>query len=87
MHLYLSTEDDQNIGLPTRTHLGRLVGVGHREGCHDVHVGIHKRRDDYERAHRVALQHLKLIEPFVEEHKSLINQNYRSEERRVGKEC
>ena len=57
-------------------HLGRLTGVGHNEGFRDVHVGIQKQRDDYERAHRVALQHLKLIEPFVKEHKSLINQHY-----------
>ena len=34
------------------------------------------RKDDFERAHRVALQHLKLIEPWVEEHKSLIKQNF-----------
>ena len=63
---YLSTKDDQNVGLPTRTHLGRLTRVGHKEGCRDVHVGIQKRCDYYERAHRVALQHLKLIEPFVQ---------------------
>ena len=75
---YLSTNNDDEIqnGLPTRTHLGRLTGVGHREGSRDVHVGIQKRRDDFDRAHRVALQHLTLIEPFVEEHKNLINQNY-----------
>ena len=28
---YLSTEN-QDVGLPTRTHLGRLTGFGHREG-------------------------------------------------------
>ena len=28
---YLSTEN-QDVGLPTRTHLGRLKGFGHREG-------------------------------------------------------
>jgi hypothetical protein len=74
---YLSTEDDQDhVGLPTRMHLGRLAGVGHREGYRSVHVGIVNRRDDFERAHRVALQHLKLIEPSVQEHKSIIEQNY-----------
>ncbi|KAK1629313.1 hypothetical protein QYE76_003628 [Lolium multiflorum] len=74
---YLSTEDDEDhVGLPPRTHLGRLAGVGHREGYRSVHVGIENRRDDFERAHRVALQHLKLTEPFVQEHKSMVEQNY-----------
>jgi hypothetical protein len=74
---YLSTEDDEDhVGLPPRTHLGRLAGVGHREGYRSVHVGIENRRDDFDRAHRVALQHLKLIEPFVQEHKSMVEQNY-----------
>ncbi|KAK1611785.1 hypothetical protein QYE76_035458 [Lolium multiflorum] len=74
---YLSTEDDEDhVGLPPRTHLGRLAGVGHREGYRSVHVGIDNRRDDFDRAHRVALQHLKLIEPFVQEHKSMVEQNY-----------
>jgi hypothetical protein len=74
---YLSTEDDEDhVGLPPRTHLGRLAGVGHREGYRSVHVGIENRRDDFDRAHRVALQHLKLTEPFVQEHKSMVEQNY-----------
>jgi hypothetical protein len=74
---YLSTEDDQDhVGLPTRTHLGRLAGVGHCEGYRSVHVGIVNRQNDFERAHRVALQHLKFVEPFMQEHKSIIEQNY-----------
>ncbi|KAK1626767.1 hypothetical protein QYE76_001082 [Lolium multiflorum] len=74
---YLSTEDDEDhVGLPPRTHLGRLAGVGHRGGYRSVHVGIENRRNDFDRAHRVALQHLKLIEPFVQEHKSMVEQNY-----------
>jgi hypothetical protein len=74
---YLSTEDEQDhVGLPTRTHLGRLAGVGHREGNRSVHVGIENRRDDFDRAHRVLLQHLELIEPFVQEHKSIIEKHY-----------
>ena len=72
---YLSTENE-DVGLPTKTHLGRLAGFGHREGFRSLHVGIKGRREDYDRAHRVALQHLQLIEPWVEEHKSLIEQNY-----------
>jgi hypothetical protein len=74
---YLSTEDDQeHVGLPTRTYLGRPAGVGHHEGYRSVHVGIVNRRDDFDRAHRVVLQHLKLVKPFVQEHKSIIEQNY-----------
>ena len=68
---YLSTEN-QDVGLPTRTHLGRLEGFGHHEGYRSLHVDIHGRQDDFNRAHRVTLQHLQLIEPWVEEHKSLI---------------
>ena len=32
---YLTTEN-QHVGLPTRTHLGRLDGHGHRDGCRDL---------------------------------------------------
>ena len=54
---YLSTEN-QDVGLPTRKHLGRLDGYGHREGYRSLFVGVHGRKDDFDRAHRVALQHL-----------------------------
>ncbi|KAK1618410.1 hypothetical protein QYE76_023927 [Lolium multiflorum] len=58
-----------------QTHLGgSLESVTARATAH--HVGIDNRRDDFDRAHRVALQHLKLIEPFVQEHKSMVEQNY-----------
>ena len=72
---YLTTEN-QHVGLPTRTHLGRLDGHGHRDGCRDLFVDIHGKKDDFERAHRVALQHLLLVAPWVEEHKILIENNY-----------
>ena len=72
---YLSTENE-DVGLPTRKHLGRLGGVGHREGSRSLFVCVHGRREDLDRAHRVALQHLQLIEPWVEEHKILIERNY-----------
>ena len=43
---YLSSEN-QDVGLPTRTHLGRLERFGHREGYRSLHVGIHGRQDDF----------------------------------------
>src|SRR4051812_44360483 len=72
---YLTTENE-DFGIPTKKHLGRLAGYGHREGHRSLHVGIANRRADFGRAHRVALQHIKLVSPWVEEHKSLIEQEY-----------
>ena len=68
---YLTTENE-DVGIPTKKHLGRLGGYGHREGCRSLHVGIDGRRTDFERAHRVALQHIEVVGPWVEEHRSLI---------------
>ena len=72
---YLSTENE-DVGLPTRKHLGRLAGVGHREGNRALHVGNACRRDDFDRAHRVALQHIEVVGPWVDEHKTLIEKKY-----------
>ena len=49
------TIENQHIVLPTRTHLGRLDGHGHYDGYRDLFVGIHGKKDDFKRAHRVAL--------------------------------
>jgi hypothetical protein len=68
---YLSTEN-QDVGLPTRKHVGRLAGFGHREGYRALHVGIELERSDFDRANRVALQHIELVGPWVDEHKTLI---------------
>jgi hypothetical protein len=57
---YLSTENE-DVGLPTRKHLGRLVGFGHRGGYRALHVSITGWRADFDRAHRVALQHIELV--------------------------
>ena len=72
---YLSTENE-DVGLPTRKHVGRLAGFGHREGYRAMHVGIAGRRADFDRAHRVALQHIELVSPWVDKHKSLIEQEF-----------
>ncbi|KAK1650198.1 hypothetical protein QYE76_068003 [Lolium multiflorum] len=72
---YLSTENE-DVGLPTRKHVGRLAGFGHREGYRAMHVGIAGRHADFDRAHRVALQHIELVSPWVDKHKSLIEQKF-----------
>ena len=72
---YLSTKN-QNVGMPTRKHLGRLIGYGHCEGSSSTFVGMHGQKDDFKRAHRVALQHLQLIETWVELHKCLLEQQF-----------
>ena len=72
---YLSTEN-QDVGLPTRKHFDRLNGYGHREGASSTFVSMQGRKDDFERAHRVALQHLKLIETWVEQHKCSLEKYY-----------
>ncbi|KAK1683067.1 hypothetical protein QYE76_043915 [Lolium multiflorum] len=58
---YLSTENE-DVSLPTRKHVGRLAGFGHREGYRSMHVGIAGRHADFDRAHRVALQHIELTD-------------------------
>src|SRR4051812_43452835 len=56
---------DEDVGLPTRKHQGRLAGYGHREGYRALHVGIAGRHTDFDRAHRVALQHIELADPWI----------------------
>ena len=51
---YLRTDpdnEDDPVGLPKRTHHGRLAGYGHREGFRTMHVGAKGRRADFDRAH------------------------------------
>jgi hypothetical protein len=76
---YLRTKEDDTddpIGLPKRTHLGRLAGYGHREGFHALRVSAKGRRPNFVRAHLVMLQHIKLVDPWVEEHKSFVEQKF-----------
>ena len=67
---------DEDVGPPTRKHQGRLAGYGHRKGYRALHADITGRRVDFDRTHRFALQHIELVDPWMEEHKSLIYQNY-----------
>jgi hypothetical protein len=47
---YLSIED-KDVGLPTRKHLSRLAGYGHREGYYSLHVSNACRCVDFDRAY------------------------------------
>jgi hypothetical protein len=55
---------------------GRLAGYGHREGFHALHVGAKGRCPDFVWAHLVALQHIEFVDPWVEEHKSFVEQKF-----------
>jgi hypothetical protein len=76
---YLRTEEDDTddpVGLPKRMHLGRLAGYGHCEGFCALHVNAKGRRPDFVWAHLVVLEHIKLVDPWVEEHKSFVEQKF-----------
>ena len=61
---------------------GRIAGVGHREGFAAVHAIFKGRRPDYDRAHRVVLQHIQLVDLWVDKHKSLIDKRFNDTGRR-----
>ena len=69
-------DQDENPGLPVNKHLGRLDGYGHIEGKRVMHVDYECRRPDFNRANLVALQHLEVVDPWLEEHKSFIAKQY-----------
>jgi hypothetical protein len=71
---YLNIENP--IGLPVNKHLDRIDGWGHREGHREMHVDFTGRHADFDRANLVTLQHMQLIDPWVEEHKSSIAKKY-----------
>ena len=64
------------IGLPVNRHLGKLDGSGHQEGRRILHADFDFRRADFDRANLVALQHLELVDPWVQKHKRLIEKKY-----------
>jgi hypothetical protein len=83
---YLQNEDeDVPIGLPIRRHLDRIHGFGHRDGFVPMHVVFKARQPDFDKAHRVALQHLELVAPWVLEHKSFIEKKFSDTVRRRTK--
>jgi hypothetical protein len=56
--------------------LGRIHGFGHRDGFVPMHVVFKARQPDFDRAHRVTLQHLELVAIWVLEHKSFIEKKF-----------
>ena len=75
-------QSEEPVGLPKRKHLGRIAGVGHREGFAAVHAIFKGRRPDYDRAHRVVLHHIQLVDLWVDKHKSLIDKRFNNTGRR-----
>jgi hypothetical protein len=63
--------------LPANKHLGRFEGVGHNTGKRAMYVDCYGRRADFNRAHLVTLQHIEDLEPWVEEHKTMIKNSAR----------
>ena len=63
---------DNPVGLPPNKHFGKLGGSGHKNGARDLHVGFAHRMADFNRANLVALQHLEMVDTWVENHKSTI---------------
>ena len=67
---------EDTLGLPFNKHLGRLAGWGHRKGRRVKHVDFESRSKDYERANLVALQHLQVVDRYIDEHKVFIKKSY-----------
>ncbi|KAK1614363.1 hypothetical protein QYE76_019880 [Lolium multiflorum] len=67
---YLDIEDP--VGLPQNKHVRRFEGVGHKNGRKELHVHMSGRTSDFDRANLVALQHIDLIDPWLKEHKTMI---------------
>ena len=74
---YLQSETP--VGLPSyNRHLGRLAGWGHREGSRHLQVDFAGRLTDFDRANLVVLQHLEVVDHWLEEHKRIIRKKYRN---------
>ena len=64
------------FGLPVSKHDGRLEGDAHFNGRRELHVAYSDRRNDFDRANLVVLQHLDEVDPFVALHKEIIAKKY-----------
>ena len=60
-------QTENHVGPSFNKHLGRLAGCGHREGQRAMHVDYAGRSKDFERANLVALQHLSVVDRYVNE--------------------
>jgi len=70
----LDVEDP--VGLPGNKHIGKLDGAGHKNGRRDLHVDYARRRADFNRANLVALQHIEIVDTWLEKHQSMIKKKY-----------
>ena len=77
---FLDVEDP--VGLPGNKHIGKLDGAGHKNGRRELHVYHASRRTDFNRANLVALQHIQIVDTWVEKHKSLIEKKYTDQGKR-----
>ena len=61
---YISVEDP-GVGLLVKKHDGKLEGDGHNNGRRELHVDYSDRRNDFDRANLVVLQHLDVVDDYV----------------------
>ena len=71
---HLNVQDP--VGLPGNKHIGRLHGVGHKNGRRDLHVDFACRRVDFNRANLVALQHIAIVDSWLTKHQQMIEKKY-----------
>ena len=61
---YISVGDPL-VGLPVKKHDGKLKGDGHTNGRRELHVDYLDRRNNFDRANLVVLQHLDVVDDYV----------------------
>jgi hypothetical protein len=64
------------ICLPRNKHLGRLDGVGHKAGRREMHVDDYDGRVDFDITNLIVLQHIEVVDPWLEKHKTSIAKKY-----------
>ena len=64
------------VGLPKNKHIGRFDGGGHKTGRRELQVDDSGRCADFDSANFVALQHIQVVGPWLEKHKSFIEKKY-----------
>lgn len=77
---HIDVEDP--VGLPRNKHIGKLDGVGHKNGRREMNVDRACRRTDFNRANLVALQHIVMVDTWVKRHKSTIKKKYTEQGKR-----
>ena len=68
---------DPVVGLPVKKPDGKLEGDGHNNGRRELHVDYSDRRNDFDRANLVVLQHIDALDDYVTLHKETIAKKYR----------